>query len=611
MPRASSDTALDAAGEIPGRGLLVRVLLVLAPLQLGRAGLLSEYAAQILAFGCVFAIAALSLNLLTGYAGQVSLGHAAFLGIGAYASGWATSTNGLPFPVGLLAAAGFGAAAALIVGFPALRIRGLNLALLTLGFGLGMASMVFRLRSVTGAGAGLALPRPEIRGHALTDGREFLVLAVVLLLGAWWFDGNVRRSKVGRALLALKEDEDVAASFGVNVARYKLLAFALSGAVAGIAGSLFGHLVGIAQVESFNFQLSLTLVVIVVLGGLGSRPGVIAAGLFFGILPRLFEFLEGWDLVVGPALLALTIAGHPGGVAQQARELRSHFRKAGPKPTTDLVPLSFRITAPPSAAADAREIYDAPLVIEDLEVRFGGLTAVDGFSLEVTAHAITGVIGPNGAGKSTVFNAVSGFVRPTAGRILLGGTDITAAPPHVRAASGLGRTFQLVGLIKSLSVAENLLLARHLHTPYRAGEALVAWPRAVNVETKLRDDAALVVDALGFGRYLQTPVGELSHGQQRIVEIACAMAASPTVLLLDEPTAGLSPAAAEALAERLLDLRDRLGQTIVVIEHHIPFVSATCERTVVMAAGRELAAGRTAEVLARDDVVGAYLGEPA
>jgi branched-chain amino acid transport system ATP-binding protein len=250
-------------------------------------------------------------------------------------------------------------------------------------------------------------------------------------------------------------------------------------------------------------------------------------------------------------------------------------------------------------------------VIEDLHVRFGGVTAVDGFSFVAPAGEITGIVGPNGAGKTTVFNAVSGFLAPASGRIHIDGTDITALPPHRRAQAGAGRTFQMVGLIKGMSVRDNVLLAQHLHSDYHEAEGLLSLPRARRAERSIRDHADAAITALGFDRYADTPLGQLSHGQQRIVEIACVLAARPKVLLLDEPTAGLSPAAAEALADRLREIRDQLGQTIVLIEHHIPFVMATCSTVVVMAAGKELAAGPPAEVFEVPSVVSAYLGEAA
>ena len=234
--------------------------------------------------------------------------------------------------------------------------------------------------------------------------------------------------------------------------------------------------------------------------------------------------------------------------------------------------------------------------------------AVDGVDLTVPPREITGLIGPNGAGKSTLFNAVSGLAPISAGRVVIAGVDATGLPTHVRSGLGLGRTFQGIGLVPALSVTDNLLLARHRDTRYRFADALVATPRARRDEDRLLRDALEIVDALGFTRYRDTPIGSLSHGQQRIVEVACALATRPKVLLLDEPSAGLSPAATEALADRLVDLCDRLGQTILLIEHHLPLVRATCTSVTVMTEGKVLAAGPTADVLADPRVVDAYLG---
>jgi branched-chain amino acid transport system ATP-binding protein len=246
--------------------------------------------------------------------------------------------------------------------------------------------------------------------------------------------------------------------------------------------------------------------------------------------------------------------------------------------------------------------------VHDLQVAFGGLRVLEGLSFAAPRGEITGLVGPNGAGKSTVLNVVSGFVPAQRGRIELGGVDLSNRSAHERAAAGIGRTFQLVGLAKSLSVRDNLLLAQHLRAGYPAAGGLVATPRARRVENDLRRDAEASARALGFGDRLDRRLGELSHGQQRIVEIACALSTRPQVLLLDEPTAGLSPKAVEALAVALTRLRDELGQTVVVVEHHLAFVSATCAEVLVLADGSLLSHGPPEHVLAEQVVVDAYLG---
>ena len=248
------------------------------------------------------------------------------------------------------------------------------------------------------------------------------------------------------------------------------------------------------------------------------------------------------------------------------------------------------------------------LAVQEVVVRFGGLTAVDRVSLSAEAGRITGLIGPNGAGKSTLFNAISGFVRPERGRVLLGDRDLTDLPPHRRAALGLGRTFQHIGLIKDLEVRENLVLAQHHLARYGGLTALAHLPAVGRSEREMAQRATEALHALGFERYAHFRLDQLSHGQQRIVELAAALLTAPEVLLLDEPSAGMSPAAAEALAERLLQVRDELGQTILLIEHHLPLVMATCSTVHVMDAGGLLASGTPDEIRSDPAVVAAYLG---
>jgi branched-chain amino acid transport system ATP-binding protein len=242
-------------------------------------------------------------------------------------------------------------------------------------------------------------------------------------------------------------------------------------------------------------------------------------------------------------------------------------------------------------------------------VRFGGLTAVDSASIAVPAGQIVGLIGPNGAGKSTLFNAVGGFVRPRAGRITFAGQDITELPPHQRAALGIGRTFQHGGLAANLSVLENLLLAQHPAATYNWGEALGYVGHAGSCEDELRRRSVEVIDALGFAEKTDVPVRNLSGGQQRIVELACALVTAPALLMLDEPSAGMAPAAVENLAQRLRELRDDLGRTVLLIEHHIPLVLDVCDTVYVLDAGRVIASGTPAEVAALPEVMTAYLGE--
>jgi branched-chain amino acid transport system ATP-binding protein len=248
------------------------------------------------------------------------------------------------------------------------------------------------------------------------------------------------------------------------------------------------------------------------------------------------------------------------------------------------------------------------LDVQGVTVRFGGLVAVDDASLRVERGTIVGLMGPNGAGKTTLFNAITGALRPDEGRIELLGHDVSDLPAHARAALGVGRTFQLIGLVKGQSVYENLLIAQHLATPYGLLSGLTRIGPSRWFEREIRQRADATLEGLGFQRYASTPVGRLSHGQQRIVEIGCALVTSPDLVMLDEPSSGMSPAAAEDLAATLRDIRDVLGRTVLLIEHNVPLVLDVSDELYVMDAGRVIADGEPLEVVQRPDVVTAYLG---
>jgi len=603
--------------------------LLLAPLAflpalLSRAGLFGDDVWFNAGLAVCYAAAGLSLNMLMGYAGQISLGQFTLLGVGAFMSGWLTGADrlALPFMAAVPAAAAAGAAVALVIGVPALRLRGLYLAVVTIAFTYAAQLSVFKIDAISRGSAGVELPRPQIDDFIMTRNADYLVVLLLLLAMLWLFDRAVTGSKIGRAFQAVRADEAVAASFGVDVGRYKLLAFVLSGAFAGVAGAMYGHLIQFANSESFPFDRSLLLVVIVVIGGLGSRVGVLISAAFYALWPvyivKAFgDGFRGTDLIVGAALLMFTVARHPGGLAEawgegaerrrarhvEVEDANGEGDTEPPMPKLPELPRPSGLPERPAATSG-----DWVLRATGVSVSFGGLQALRDASIEVRANRIVGLIGPNGAGKTTLFNAVSGLLRPDSGRVELLGEDITALPAHARARKGLGRTFQLIGLARDLSVTENLLLAQHVVAGYSVGSALTRVGSANSVERELRSRAAEAIAALGFEQYAHAPVKRLSHGQQRIVELGCALVTAPEVVLLDEPSAGMSPGAAENLAVRLRDIRDELRRTVLLIEHNIPLVLDVCDELYVLAGGELLARGEPLEVVRRPEVIEAYLG---
>ena len=581
-------------------------------------GLLNEPHALILVGAVVLALAGLSLNVLLGYAGQISLGQYAFVGIGAFTTGIVTGVDDLrlPWMAGLVAAAAVGALLAFLVGLPALRLRGLYLAVVTISVAYAASESLFRVERIGGGSAGKVIPPPYLGKHAITTSVHHLAIASVVLVLVWQMDVNLTRSRLGRAFRVLKADESVAASFGVDVARYKLVAFSLSGAIAGVAGCLWGTALGTVTGTTFGYSQSLNLLVVVVVGGLGSRGGIVTAALLMSVYPPFLIWvfgggLRGWDLIINGVVLMLVVAFQPRGYAGALADLREHrrVRQGGEPPLPPTRPHLPDLGRPRGMPEPRRTRPGTPVLeVQDVSVRFGGLQAVDQASLRVDRGTIVGLMGPNGAGKTTLFNAISGALTPDRGRVSFLGEDVSALAPHQRAARGMGRTFQLIGLAKDQSVYENLLIAQHLAAPYGVVASLSTlgsrwWER------DLRERADRTMEGLGFHRFRDTPVGRLSHGQQRIVEIGCCLVTSPELVMLDEPSAGMSPAAAEDLAATLLDIRDSLGRTVLLIEHNVPLVLSTADELYVMDTGRVIADGEPAEVVTRPEVVSAYLGE--
>ena len=575
---------------------------------------------QTLDVAACFAVAALALNVLVGYAGQMSLGHAAFMGVGAFTSGLIVGRYGLSMAIGVPAAALFGGVVALLLGIPALRLRGLYLAITTIAFGVALQLSILRIPWISGGNAGVVLPRRVAGSLQLIDNADWLAVLLVALLLVWLLDSNLMRSKVGRAFRAIREDEGVAQSFAVNVVTYKLAAFVISGALTGVAGALYGHTIGQANSDPFSYELSLQLIIMVVVGGLGSRVGVVAAAFFFQLFPSLMpSWFNGYQIPVGAALLMYTVARHPDGLAgvvREAREQRALRRMRSATSDDDddidergrlpkLPALPRPTTLPPRPEVAGSTVLSA----RNVSVRFGGLQAVDNVSLDVPRGRIVGLIGPNGAGKTTLFNALSGHIRPQAGEITFMGQDVSDLAPHRRAALGMSRSFQLIGLAKSMTVLDNMLLAQHVLGRYDIGSALAFLSRTARVERELTERAHQAIAALGFERFSDTPVRSLSHGQQRIVELGCLLVTDPELLMLDEPSAGMSPGAAENLAVRLRELRDEQARTVLLIEHNIPLVLDVCDEIYVLNSGAVLAHGPTETIARRPEVIGAYFGE--
>ncbi|MBV8203216.1 MAG: branched-chain amino acid ABC transporter ATP-binding protein/permease, partial [Acidobacteria bacterium] len=536
---------------------------------------------NLLGYAPIVAILALSLNVLMGYSGQISLGQFALLGLGAFTTAMVVNRSHLPvgiqFPISIAVSMAVTGLCGVLIGLPALRLRGIYLAASTFAFADMFENYFFNIGQLTGLGSGVGVGRPMIGPISFDAAPSMLLLSTVFLAAAWILDERVLGTRLGRALLAIRENEAVAASFGVATGRTKLKAFFISGLLAGLAGTLWAYQETQVVKSDFLQQASLSFLVIVVVGGLGSRTGVIVSATLFEILPRILNFLVGWDFLVSALLLIVTLARYPGGLPEQMRHLRERRelqRRLAGKEVDELTGAlpEIRFTANGSRQAQA----GGHLKVIGVSVRFGGLQALDGVTIEVPPGASVGLVGPNGAGKSTLFNVISGFQRPTSGVLSFDEHDLGSAPPQTRPHLGIGRTFQQVGLMRGATALENLLLAQHVSLGYADSVGIFGLGGSINAERQAREHAQELLEEIGLSPYADLRVQVMSTGQQRLLELACAIASRPKLLLLDEPSAGMSPAAAEHLAEQLRRLRSQYATGLLLIEHHIPLVTELC-----------------------------------
>src|SRR4051794_12446176 len=628
---------------------------------------------------CLYFIAAASIVLLTGWVGQISLAQAAFVGIGGFGTAIFIRDAGVPFPFNLILAAGLAAAVAVILGFVALRVRGLYLAVATLIFGYMADSYLFSAPWFAGSGGNSSAVVKTIGKEGLAPFIDFsnprtlylicfgmCALVVFALL-------NLRDSKSGRAFFAIRGSEMAAASLGIDVRRYKLFAFALAGGICGIAGNL--TFIGSGTVVSSQFSLSVSLLVlsIAVVGGLQSLGGCVAASIVFAGLNELFfrvSALTGYLDVVSALLLAVVLLVYPGGLAaipaaigrrlkpalsdsgvagraarfrataggrldavvrrmveparaslarvlhvERRKQVRVGMLQSAPTPirSVDLVRTTEPAADEPPGRRLERMDFGGAMPIEATNVRvvFDGLVAVDDASLSVGPGEIVGLIGPNGAGKTTLFNAISGLVVPTTGRVNILGRDVTNDSVHQRAQLGLGRTFQAIQLFPQLSVYENLLVATHCNNPTGMFSHITLTKRAVRHEAAAEETVRNAVRFMRLESVADRTVAGLPFGVLRRVEIARTLVAGSPVVMLDEPASGLDNAETDLLSELLVDLRERLGLSLLLIEHDVRMVMSIVDRMYVLVHGKIVSQGTPAEV--RDDpvVVKAYLGESA
>jgi ABC-type branched-subunit amino acid transport system ATPase component/ABC-type branched-subunit amino acid transport system permease subunit len=564
----------------------------------------------------LFAVVLLSLVVVTGMAGQLSVVQYTLAGIGALLATRAAISFGLPFSAALIVGVIGAMPIALLVGLPALRLRGVNLAVVTLAAAYVAQNLVFSNNHITGGYDGTPLPSPSLFGWSV-DGilhpERFALLALAALVASALVVMNLRRGRAGRRMLAVRANERAAASLGVNITAVKLYAFVIGGALAALAGVLLAYQNTFAVFSGYDVIGNIYAVALAVIGGIGSVLGALVGGAAApdGIVAQAFSSLGDiaqWVQLFGGLAVMLTAMFMPDGAALETlrslRRLTAWRRHRTPHRDTSAQPAALepRGAGRPHPAVAAVERATS-LETAGLSVSYGGVAALEDVSLRVAPGEVVGLIGPNGAGKTTLIDAVTGFTRPRTGSVLLGGQDVTARHPTELARRGLGRSFQSLELFEDMTVEENLLAAVD-----RQDAAAYLTSLLRPGKHQLNAAAMAAVEEFGLGEYLQRLPSELPAGRRRLVALARAVSARPSVLLLDEPAAGLDSAETEAIGGLIRRLADVWGMAVLLVEHDTDLVFSICDRVVVLDFGRRIASDVPSRVRADAAVLSAYLG---
>ncbi len=505
--------------------------------------------------------------------------------------------------IGAVVAAVFG----VLIGIPVLRLKGDYLAIVTLAFGeiiKNIINAVYLGRD--GSGFHISLKdsmslNMDADGEVLIKGAQGITgtpqaatftIGVILVLITLFIVMNLVNSRTGRAIMAIRDNRIAAESIGINITKYKLMAFSISAGLAGVAGVLYAHNLTTltALPKNFGYNMSIMILVYVVLGGIGSIRGSVIATVILYLLPEMLRGLSNYRMLMYAIvlILAMLFNSAPQFVVfvreclQRLKEIRNRQR---------------------------RQNNMALLEVKNLSISFGGLKAVDNFHINIEKGQLYGLIGPNGAGKTTIFNLLTGVYKPNAGSIVLDDVNITGKSTIEINQAGIARTFQNIRLFKDMSVLDNVKAGLHNHHKYSTVEGIFRLPRYFKIEKEMDEEAMSLLKVFDLDKECDFKASNLPYGKQRKLEIARALATEPKLLLLDEPAAGMNPNETAELMDTIRFVRDNFNMTVLLIEHDMKLVSGICEKLTVLNFGQVLREGATSDVLHDPEVIKAYLGE--